>query len=208
MKKLVCLVTVLAMIGVASADIDVIVNGAMQGPWTAGDFSQATVGGRTAMQVVKSSWMSLGFNGTEPALNGLRYLEFDIYLGSGEAGRRVEAMHIDADGDESNPGWYWKWQNPTDTWIDGSGPVNFDEWTATADTWTHVKIDLTTNCGPSGPGGVEPFDVDTQHVGLIRFHPHWPNTTDVAISDMAFTPEPATIALLGLGGLALIRRKR
>ena len=62
---------------------------------------------------------------------------------------------------------------------------NFDnkECTATP-TSGYFNMIFTTNCGGFSSGGVYYFD------------------------KMRFTPEPATMALLGLGGLALIRRKR
>jgi hypothetical protein len=208
MKKLVCLLAVIALAASASAAIDVITNGVFQGPWTAGDWTEGTAPDSTpAATGVFSSWASTGATGTVK-LAGNEYLEFDAYFSSAQAGRRMEAMHIEVNNDG---GWTYKWQQNCDTWVDGTYYPNLSDYVAPADTWVHVKIDLKDNCaGPTG--GLPPvmlhLDFYNDNIGLIRLHPHYPNATDVSISNMQFTPEPATIALLGLGGLALIRRKR
>jgi len=205
MKKLVCLLAVIALAASASAAIDVIKNGVFQSPWTAGSWTVGTAeDGTPAATGVFSSWASTGATGTV-TLAGNEYLEFDAYFNDSSAGRRMEAMHFEVNGDG---GWSYKWQQNCDTWVDGVLYTGFDQWAAPADTWVHVKVDLKDNCAPlQGPIPI-PLNLYTDNIGLIRLHPHWPNATNVSISNMAFTPEPATIALLGLGGLALIRRKR
>ncbi len=119
----------------------------------------------------------------------------------------MEAMHFEVNGDG---GWSYKWQQNCDTWVDGVHYGSFDSWEAPADTWVHVKVDLKDNCAPTAglPPVIIPLDFYNDNIGLIRLHPQWPEETIVIIKDMRFTPEPATIALLGFGGLALIRRKR
>ena len=205
MKKLVFILVVFTLAASASAAIDVIKNGVFQSPWTPGGWTEGTgPDGTLAAIATVSSWVSTGATGTV-TLAGNEYLEFDAYFNDAQAGRRLEAMHMEVNGDG---GWSYKWQQNCDTWVDGVYYTGFDQWLAPADTWVHVKIDLKDNCAPlAGPTPI-PLDLYNDNIGLIRFHPHWPNSTDVAISNMAFTPEPATIALLGLGGLALIRRRR
>ncbi len=206
MKKLVCLLAVIALAASASAAIDVIKNGVFQGPWTADQWTVGTAeDGTAAATATVSTWVSTGATGTV-TLQGNEYLEFDAYFNDSSAGRRMEAMHIVVNGND----WSYKWQQNCDTWVNGVYYPNLSDYVAPADTWVHVKIDLKDNCAPVAglPPVITPVNFLTDNIGLIRLHPHWPNETNVSISNMAFTPEPATIALLGLGGLALIRRKR
>jgi hypothetical protein len=69
--------------------------------------------------------------------------------------------------------------------VDGGAPTLLDVTAADDYEWDDPAIS-TIAMGSSGTGGITAFDVD-----YIRV-----------------VPEPATIALLGLGGLALLRRKR
>ena len=67
-----------------------------------------------------------------------------------------------------------------------------------AGDWTKLDIPLGTLSG------------NFTHAGRIQFvqKPNDYGSGVVLYDDISVTPEPATMALLGLGGLALIRRKR
>lgn len=244
MKKLTCLLVVLALAAIASAaDIDVYTGGSATTPHFQDPYSS---GPQPPYETYPLLWYDWFFDHTHPidglataraqgggwktvrtdaatstyappttlSLAGNRYLEFDAYFYGGDSrlpsgnplyrkGRRFEAMHLQVN---SDAGWTYKWQTDVDMWVDDVYYSDMGAWTADANDWVHIKIDLLSNMAPlQGPSPAQ-IDLYNDTVGLIRFYV--PVSADFHIRDMAFTPEPATIALLGLGGLALFRRKR
>jgi hypothetical protein len=72
--------------------------------------------------------------------------------------------------------------------------------------WAHVVIDVN-----NAPGIADGDAFDITNVSRIRFYgTDWSGTGAdfVDFKNLTFTPEPASIALLALGGLGLCRRRR
>jgi hypothetical protein len=86
-------------------------------------------------------------------------------------------------------------------WLSWAGhATGIDQMNAITDIQLFVFTTNRDNTGASGP-----YRLDSTG-GTVW--PLGPNAGTMSVDDMYIVPEPATIALLGLGGLALLRRKR
>jgi hypothetical protein len=85
----------------------------------------------------------------------------------------------------------------------GTAPIkHYDFWSGSAQRTTTVSFDYTAAKAsmPAVPGYVQIVFSLNSGTGT--------NSHEFYFDNARLTPEPATIAMLGLGGLALIRRKR
>ncbi|MEM9020102.1 MAG: PEP-CTERM sorting domain-containing protein [Planctomycetota bacterium] len=81
------------------------------------------------------------------------------------------------------------------TTADGSGEY-WQEWTAPGDNLA-FSVDL------DGPPGGSSYALDA-----FQVHTYWTPGSSPVVNSISAVPEPSSLALLGLGGLAMIRRRR
>jgi hypothetical protein len=231
------LFAILVLASSASASVAVISSGIFQNNWGGTNrqgygssnplFTAGTFEGQAVAMVDKASggWTVIGRPDATSSENvsGMAYLEYVCYFDTvdGTRGAYSECTNWYINGLNSQ----YQGQAVLKITDMGTGVTisrtSYDaaplsDWGG-GDKWIHVSLALK----PNGFGVDEygTYDIDVTSVGAIRFGAY--NTLDAAvgikmyISDMAFTvsgtelvPEPGTICLLGLGGLALVRRKR
>jgi hypothetical protein len=187
----------------AWAESVAVFDGAMQNGWTASAFSIVDAPGQAAgtqalCRIGLTDWKAIG--GTSPIL-GNTFLEFDVYFDTTKGNTSTSFGVINESWDTDYPKYEMSNKPSTPVWYrDGvqMSPLAYS-FAFSANTWQHFKLDLNTSTnGQPIPGD--------GNFGII--FGNWTGAADMYLMNVAFTPEPATIALMSMGGLALIRKKR
>ena len=233
MKKLLLIVALLAMVGVVQAEL--LVNGGFEdsdtdkAPWIswgsgggvygATNYGWTSWGNTIYVTTLNTSggagdngnWLDIGTDGTSAATWAWGYnVVFQGKTPDGQAAIPVnqgEWMTMSADYKSNTVGSVmlgWEWCNDSGTMVDfnGDGYANGDNsdkqnimMPLTPDgTWQNVSVTVQV---PSIPGLVQ----------LIAVFGGAGANQDLGLDNASLIPEPMSIALLGLGGLFLRRRK-